>query len=183
MKYPNEILFENTLYKRYIHHIYVNNEGSIASYRNGKMRKLRLDIDKQGYCSVKRKFNGSDKVTCLLVHRMVYDLFGDQPLDPNLVIDHIDNNCSNNHISNLRQITQKENIHHCIEQNRRVINGRKRLSVYDEETNTTKEYSSVREFLDEIEAPNFIKRTGALCRLKDCRKFNRYHVTIIEESN
>jgi len=47
----------------------------------------------------------------LRVHRIVYQYFNDKGecLMEGFIIDHIDNNRTNNHISNLQQITQQEN--------------------------------------------------------------------------
>ena len=43
------------------------------------------------------------------VHRLVYATFKDITLDENKVVDHIDRNKKNNHISNLREVTRTVN--------------------------------------------------------------------------
>jgi hypothetical protein len=44
-----------------------------------------------------------------LVHRLVWSIYGTEALDPQLHIDHIDGDPSNNHIDNLRQVSAKAN--------------------------------------------------------------------------
>lgn len=48
----------------------------------------------------------------LLVHRIIWYLYGDSPLSDTLVINHKDGNKLNNNIKNLEQITASENLLH-----------------------------------------------------------------------
>ena len=58
-----------------------------------------------------RKDNKSKQIA---VHRLVALTFIRSNDIDGLVVDHIDANKDNNHVSNLRWCTQKENVHNCI---------------------------------------------------------------------
>lgn len=70
------------------------------------------------YCNLKKDNLGykfaSISQRWTRVHRLVYATFG-APLIDGLVICHLDGNPSNNHISNLAQLTQAENMSHCVD--------------------------------------------------------------------
>lgn len=74
--------------------------------RKIKGKLIKLGTRKTGRKNAQLWRNG--KLTSALVNRLVYQAFkGD--LDDTMVIDHIDRNPSNNHVSNLRQVTHREN--------------------------------------------------------------------------
>lgn len=60
-------------------------------------------LNSRGYYQV--RING----TMYRTHRVIYSLCHGVDLDPLMVIDHIDNNSSNNKISNLRQVSYSDN--------------------------------------------------------------------------
>lgn len=80
----------------------VSNCGNIFSTKRGRL--LKPFKDKKGYLNVdldKKSFK---------VHHLVWDNFGDRQRDGlRLQIDHIDNVKTNNHIDNLRLVTNREN--------------------------------------------------------------------------
>lgn len=95
----------------------VSNRGRVKSLRRliircdgGRFwlreRILKPGIDYNGRYMV--GLNDCDRHRGTAVSRLVYEAFKGE-LISGLVIDHIDNNRSNNHISNLQQITQQEN--------------------------------------------------------------------------
>lgn len=76
------------------------------STRHVKERVLKQDSSHKGYRTVVLSKAGVAKR--VLVHRLVLSTFTDISLD-GLHVDHIDNDPSNNHLSNLQVLTPKEN--------------------------------------------------------------------------
>ena len=75
------------------------------------------------------------------IHRLVWETFNGK-IPEDMVIDHIDGNRSNNALSNLRLVTQAENM------NNAQANGHKgqvKISQYDKEGNFIAKYNSIRE--------------------------------------
>lgn len=79
-----------------------------------KIRKLQ---NIKGYLTVQLLSKGSSRTA--LVHRLVANAFIHNPLNkPD--VNHIDNNTSNNNVTNLEWCTEKENNYHCIRSGRHV---------------------------------------------------------------
>lgn len=79
----------------------ISDSGQIRHIKHKKIRKLKLQ--NYGY----QVFMTGNKMWT--VHRLVATTFIDNPL--NLpVVDHIDRNKTNNHVSNLRWSTQRSNL-------------------------------------------------------------------------
>lgn len=91
----------------------IDENGNIWSFKSGKTRYNKLLkplIDPNGYArttlyNIKGQFK-------FLVHRLVYMMYGEFPLDTNLTINHEDGNKMNNNISNLKQMTSADNTSH-----------------------------------------------------------------------
>lgn len=87
----------------------VSNQGRVKSlnyHRTGKERTLKQGLTHAGYYQVKLWKNGEYKWH--KAHRLVAKAFCDGYED-NLVVNHIDENKTNNHYTNLEWVTQREN--------------------------------------------------------------------------
>lgn len=87
----------------------ITSHGRVFSLKYGKMRELKQKIDRYGYMQVCLRKNG--KVHSKTVHRLVAKAFIPNPENKN-EINHIDENKTNNHVSNLEWMTHKENCNH-----------------------------------------------------------------------
>ena len=83
----------------------VTDEGEIYSLKKGEMLKQR--INKEGYYEIVLSKDGIKKT--LRVHQIVYNSFNGKEYD-GLVIDHINSIKTDNHLDNLRKITNRENV-------------------------------------------------------------------------
>lgn len=169
----------------YLENYYASSNGDIIQVYydtdNVTIKKIFLmkqEIMPGGY----RRVQGPNHTGHHLVHRLVYSAWGLQMLSPYLVIDHKNADPSINDISNLRQVTQKENIQNAIEHGN-FGNGRyKKIRVYDDVTNTYTNYDSVRDFLIDIGAPDYMIKHNSLSSIRKRSEYNRYHYTIIQDS-
>ena len=165
------------IYKEsYVKNIYTSSDGEVAKviFNDHGVESTRILPQETMHGGYKRVRRGA--TTHLSVHRLVYDCWSGEELDNNLVIDHIDANPSNNDISNLRQITQKENIQHAIEIGNFCKAHNKKITVFDSETNTSKDYDSVHDFLIDIGAPEYMIENGGSAGLRKRREYDRYTV-------
>jgi hypothetical protein len=90
----------------------VSSCGQVFSKRSNKI--LKQWLRKNGYMTVAVRIGGRNGQSyCFKIHRLVAEAF-----IPNLenkpMVNHIDNNRSNNHISNIEWCTAKENAQHCV---------------------------------------------------------------------
>lgn len=90
----------------------VSNTGLVKHVRLNRIVKGYLI---NGYNSVNLKLSeSSNKKICRLVHRLVATEFIPNDFDERIYVDHIDTNPLNNHVSNLRWVTPKENMNNPI---------------------------------------------------------------------
>ena len=85
---------------------FIDMYGNIFSDKFGKMKKLKTNLVNNGYFAVRLYKNGKhyDKK----VHRLVAETFLPNPENKSCV-DHIDRNCTDNRLENLRWVTRSEN--------------------------------------------------------------------------
>lgn len=134
---------------------YINNGGVIW---NSKTKKISQPSLRNGYERVNLL---SSKLS---VHRLVYEAFVGEIPD-GCVIDHIDGNRSNNNISNLRLITQSENVKNAMK------NGHKcqvPVLQFDKQNNFIKEYNNIQEAADAMSVTHAAVRSaikrGGTCK-------------------
>ena len=116
----------------------VSEDGRVRNTWTGKILKQYVN---SGYYSV--KFSGDGEENEFRIHRLVALAFHPNPNNLS-VVDHIDNNKLNNHVSNLRWVTQKENIQ-SYNDNFRI---RRKILQYDLNGNLIKTWKSMTELLE-----------------------------------
>lgn len=174
-----EININNKIYRRYIDRYYISNDGVMVSVEFDKnnniklLRTMKADTSNYGHKRIEIKIN--TKAVKVLVHRAVYKAWVGELID-GMVIEHLDGNPSNNSYTNLKQSTQKENIHTAIQQGN-FHNNNTNIIVYDKYTNGLKEYECIKDFLIDINAPKYMIEHGGLSMLNKRSEYkDRYEV-------
>jgi hypothetical protein len=99
-RYDTLTLVDDEVFKQYKNDAYVSNMGRVA-------RKVYEDKFVEMELSTK---HGYIMICCERLHRVVWRLFGNKPLDRRKVINHISGTTTDNRIVNLEQIPQSENM-------------------------------------------------------------------------
>lgn len=97
---------------------YISDSGEVISYRWGKRRVLKPAITKKGYLRLSLYQKELKKGKPITIHRLVALAFIPNP-DNKEQVNHKDGNKTNNDISNLEWVTNKENMTHAWETNLR----------------------------------------------------------------
>lgn len=97
----------NEIWKQYHNTTFmVSNKGRAKNCKTNNIMKGK--VTKDGY--VEWCFSIEGKKKSFRAHRLVFELFGNEDLQGNKVINHIDGNKTNNQIENLEQISSQGNI-------------------------------------------------------------------------
>jgi hypothetical protein len=106
------------------------------------------------YISVKLIDSNSKSKTYLL-HRLVFCTYHDLPLDSDIIVDHIDQNKTHNHLLNLRILTKSENGKNCTPKPSKIHNP---IMQYDKDHNLIAEHHSLAKIAKELHcSPSHIK--------------------------
>ena len=117
---------------------YITEDGEVANLTKKIMRSL---VNRNGY----KRVQLNDKLYS--VHCLVWQTF--RGVIPNgMVIDHIDGNRGNNALSNLRLVSQSENMRHTMEQGHKCQ--RKTICV-NADVCVEKEYASIQKMADDFQ--------------------------------
>ena len=87
----------------------------------------------------------------------------------------------NNHISNLRQVSQKDNIQNALLHGNFGHNHNTKIKVFDDVTGKETIFNSVKDFLISINAPEYMINHGGLNNIYKRKEYKRYHITKINE--
>lgn len=108
----NELQLHNPTvqYKVFWGHYLIGSDGTIFRIRLDRtLNTITPQISKKGYCTAKFRMWGQDKHISINVHRIVAALFLPD-WDPSLTVDHIDEDKTNNDISNLQMLSVGDNV-------------------------------------------------------------------------
>ena len=124
-----------------------------------KGKILKFQIDKRGYCRV--SLHKNNEKTTAKVHRIVAETFIPNP-DNKPQVNHIDGVKTNNSVSNLEWMTNKENIIHSIDTGIRTYECGKNANAF---TGTVFVYNSNGELIYELNGNADMKSKGFDFRL------------------
>lgn len=121
---------------------------------------------REGYLRIELKIK-PNKPKTLFIHRLVYQAFIGELLD-GMVIEHLDGNPLNNHFTNLKQSTQKENIATAIRQGTFGKNNSKYIVVKLKQGGDVIRFEKIK---DLIKFTGLTISNGSLSKLKKHSKF------------
>lgn len=141
----------------------ISNYGDTYSKKTNKILKSRIC---NSYIKIELILN--NKRNIFTAHRVVFESFHKRKIKNNMVIDHIDRNRQNNHINNLREVTQKEN------SNNKTQNKYKHEKVlqYSLDNKLIKEWNNTNEIITFLKITHTSKITACcILQLKSAYKY------------
>ena len=187
LKKRRSVRINNTEFRHYIEDYWIDDTGNLSKIKFNEenevcfFKTMKQHTCHYGHKRVEIKVNKNQKK--MFIHRIVYEVWVGELID-GMVIEHLDANPANNHVSNLKQSTQRENIYTSIRQNRfnKLGHNRKPIVVYDNITKLSKEYTSFKEFLIDINAPEYMVKHGGMSTLNKRKEYReRYVIEEIEK--
>ena len=151
-----------------IRNYWVSECGDVVNIKsNGEIYFMKPNLTRDGHLRIELIIK-KGKAKKFFVHRLVYQAFvGD--LDDEKVIEHLDSKGYRNYYKNLKQSTQKENIHTCIDQNRRVGN-KKQIIVLNKTTGNIETWDRIKDLYNHLGIPI---NNGSLKKLIKKSKFKQ----------
>lgn len=128
-------IFDNN-WKRYPEFpcYFVNKDGRVV---NEKTRKILIPSERNGYLRLNFYFNKNSHKRSL--HKVLYETFIG-PIPENMLIDHIDGNRANNSLTNLRLVSQSNNMKSAMENGH---NGQIQVLQFDKQGKFIQEFSTI----------------------------------------
>lgn len=119
----------------------ISDYGDVYSVR---LNKLMLpSLDGKGYYSI--VLNKDKKKKKKLIHILVFTTFNNCDTQKDKVVDHIDRKKNNNHVSNLREVTRRENALNVDPREKTIFD---KITQYDIDGEFIKEWNSFKEIKD-----------------------------------
>lgn len=136
---------------------YINKLGIVISYKYGYRKELKITPDHKGYLRV-CLMKGDGKTYVRFIHRLLAELFIPNPDPENFkLVRHLDDDKTNNALSNLAWGSDKENYTDALKNNKS-----RRFEIYCYETNTIYESSHDAERNLGIENSHIVKAAAGL---------------------
>lgn len=133
---------------------WIHRNGTVVNYRT---KNIMVPGERNGYKRI-QFYDSSGKTGIRSLHRLLYDAFI-APVPDDMVIDHIDGNKSNNDLSNLRLVTQSDNMYNA------MANGHKGqipILQFDTKGNFIQEFPTIQAAADAVNRTHAAIRTAML---------------------
>lgn len=127
----------------------VNKDGEMVNFKTGKIIQ---GSNRNGY----KRFEYEDHVYS--IHRLIYETFNG-PIPEGMLVDHIDGNRSNNALSNLRLVTQSNNMKSAMENGH---NGQIPVLQFDKQGKFIQEFSTIQAAADAVGVTHAAVRSAIL---------------------
>ncbi len=151
----------------------ISSLGRIASYTQDihNARILRVN-DNSGFFQINTRSEGKSKA--ILIHRAVAEAFLKKPSPKHTFVLHLDYNKKNNHVSNLKWATQKEQVEH-IKKSPYVIMAKKKRMVVGHHSKML-DAKGVKKMKEMIWDPNRKKTLGQIAKQFKVSEMNVYRI-------
>nr|DAG17491.1 MAG TPA: homing endonuclease [Bacteriophage sp.] len=150
-----------------IRNYWVSEFGDIINLDNKPCKIMRQTITKDNHCRIELKIS-PNKGKKFYVHVLVYKAFVGELID-GMVVEHLDSNGLNNYYKNLKQSTQKENIHTAIDFGTFGNNSKKTIVLLDMKENKVLEFEQIKLAAKYIGLPQSVDCVNKLFRRKSTR--------------
>lgn len=155
---------------------WISEYGNVINFNNYPLKIMKPFITNDFHLKITLSL-GDGRTKKMFIHRLVYKAFIG-PLIDGLVIEHLDSNPMNNHYTNLKQSTQKENIQTAINYGT-FGNNKKNISIYDTHSDKIYTFNKIANCALFCKLPKYVDSKSGLKRSSIFN--NRFK--ILEENN